>query len=127
MNNTKLAVNQIRLNEWAETFKDRSSSGMTIEEYCQAHSLSINAYYYWLRKVRASILKAQNIEFVEIKEPTQAPLVSPESNTDKFHTEAVISIQNGDQRRYRPDVECLYQQSGQTADPPYGRDRDPNR
>ena len=62
MNNTKLAVNQIRLNEWAETFKDRSSSGMTIEEYCQAHSLSINAYYYWLRKVRASILKAQNIE-----------------------------------------------------------------
>ncbi len=94
MNNTKLAVNQIRLNEWAETFKDRSSSGMTIEQYCQAHSLSVNAYYYWLRKVRTSILKAQNIEFVEIKEPTQAPLVSPETDTDKFHTEAVISIGN---------------------------------
>ena len=92
MNNTKLAVNQIRLNEWTETFKDRSSSGMTIAEYCQAHGLSINAYYYWLRKVRTSVLESQNIEFVEIREPQQAPLVSRKADTDSFHTEAVVSI-----------------------------------
>ena len=92
VNNTKLAVNQIRLNEWTEIFKDRSSSGMTIMEYCQAHGLSINAYYYWLRKVRTSVLESQNIEFVEIREPQQAPLVSRKADTDSFHTEAVVSI-----------------------------------
>ena len=92
MNNTKLAVKQIRLNEWAETFKARSSSGMTIEEYCRANGLSINAYYYWLRKVRASILESENVEFVEIKEPQQTPLISQKTDTAGFRTEAVISV-----------------------------------
>ena len=94
MNNTKLAVKQIRLNEWAETIKDRSSSGMTIEEYCLAHGLSVNAYYYWLRKVRASILESKNVQFVEITEPKQTPLISQKTDTDRFHTEAVISVGN---------------------------------
>lgn len=92
MNNTKLAVKQIRLNEWTETFKDRSSSGMTIVEYCQAHGLSINAYYYWLRKVRTSVLESQNIEFVELQDPKPEPLVLQKPDDCTFCTEAVISV-----------------------------------
>ena len=61
--NTKLATTQIRITEWAAIIKDCKSSGLKVDEYCQQHDISRDAYYYWLRKVKAAAL--QQAGFVE--------------------------------------------------------------
>ncbi len=53
---TKLATNQIRLQQWAAIIKERCESGLKVNEYCELHRLSHNAYYYWLRKIRKAAL-----------------------------------------------------------------------
>ncbi len=65
--NTKLATTQIRLTEWASIIKDCRASGLKVDEYCQQHNLSRDAYYYWLRKVKAAAL--QQAGFVELPAP----------------------------------------------------------
>ena len=44
--NTKLATTQIRITEWATIIKDCKSSGMKVDDYCQLHDISRDAYYY---------------------------------------------------------------------------------
>lgn len=65
--NTKLATTQIRLTEWAAIIKDCKASGLKVDEYCQQHNLSRDAYYYWLRKVKEAAL--QQAGFVELPAP----------------------------------------------------------
>ena len=83
--NTQLATMQIRLNEWAEIIKDRCASGLFVDEYCKQHNLSRNAYYYWLRKVKAAALEQAG--FVEIPLPKPD---TPASEPSHFNTEMVI-------------------------------------
>lgn len=97
MDNTQLATKKIRLEQWARIIQDRNSSGMTIDQYCDARGLSRNAYYYWLRKLKHAALEVVNseskdVEFVELK----APSVRQASDTQQtgakaFHTEAMIT------------------------------------
>ena len=61
---TKLATRQIRIQQWAAIFKDRTSSGLKVDDYCQQHDISRDAYYYWLRKVKEAALTQSG--FVEI-------------------------------------------------------------
>ena len=68
--NTKLVATQVSLQNWMITFRDRQSSGLTIQEYCRQHGLSKNAYYYWLRKARKAALEENG--FVEISRPSPA-------------------------------------------------------
>ncbi len=42
--NTKLVATQVSLQNWMITFRDRQSSGLTIQEYCRQRGLSKNAY-----------------------------------------------------------------------------------
>ena len=93
MTNTRLATKQIRLSEWAKVFRDRAESGMKIDDYCKSHGISRDAYYYWLRKVKASILESQDVELVEIKAPMSPALLPAAEETDKtFLPEATISV-----------------------------------
>ena len=81
--NTKLATTQIRMTEWAAIIKDCKSSGMKVDDYCQLHDISRDAYYYWLRKVKTTAL--QQAGFVELS----LPEVKPVPGTD-FTTQLVI-------------------------------------
>lgn len=83
--NTKLATRQIRLNEWAAIIKDCKSSGLKVDDYCQQHNLSRDAYYYWLRKVKEAAL--QQAGFVEI------PAVSSDGTTP-FQSQMIIRMGN---------------------------------
>ena len=65
--NTKLATTQIRMTEWAAIIKDCKSSGMKVDDYCQLHDISRDAYYYWLRKVKTAALHQAG--FVELPLP----------------------------------------------------------
>ena len=92
----RLATKQYRLSEWAKVFQDRAESGMKIDDFCKSRGISRDAYYYWLRKLKTSILESQqNIELVEIKEPaTPALLPIAEESNNTFCPEATISIGN---------------------------------
>ena len=49
---TRLATNQIRLQQWAAIIHDRKESGLKVDDYCKLNNLSRNAYYYWLKSKR---------------------------------------------------------------------------
>lgn len=77
--NTKLATTQIRLNEWASVIKDCKASGLKVDDYCQQHNLSRDAYYYWLRKVKEAALKQAG--FVEL----------PTTEVDSIHSVGTVN------------------------------------
>ncbi len=63
---------QVRMNNWAALIKARQESGQTVQDWCTENDISVNAYYYWLRKLRKaaiSITDAQDqdkTEFVQV-------------------------------------------------------------
>lgn len=90
--NTKLATTQIRLNEWAAVIKDCKSSGLKVDEYCQQHNLSRDAYYYWLRKVKAAAL--QQAGFVELTAPESGSCSSGRVASTSFTAQMTIKAGN---------------------------------
>ena len=66
---TKLAAAQVRLQQWAAIVRERKESGLKVDDYCEAHNISRNAYYYWLRKLREAALESQGSRFVELPAP----------------------------------------------------------
>ena len=83
--NTKLATTQIRITEWAAIIKDCKSSGLKVDEYCQQHDISRDAYYYWLRKVKAAAL--QQAGFVELPLPESKPVT-----TTAFAVQMIVKV-----------------------------------
>ena len=55
--NTRLATRQIRLQQWMAIIRDKCESGETVADYCRNHGLSVDAYYYWLRKAKEAALE----------------------------------------------------------------------
>ena len=93
MNQNQIVAQQVRVSEWTRIVQDRAASGMTVAEYCKHSGFSETAYYYWLRKVRKAAITSTGLEFVELKEPDDAPALPAPSYTGKdFFTEAVISV-----------------------------------
>ena len=90
--NTKLATTQIRLNEWAAVIKDCKASGLKVDEYCQQHNLSRDAYYYWLRKVKAAALKQAG--FVELTAPEGGSCSSGGTAATSFTAQMTIKAGN---------------------------------
>ena len=41
-----------QLQQWQLHINDRMSSGQTIKEWCMENEVSMDSYYYWLKKVR---------------------------------------------------------------------------
>lgn len=91
MNETKLATMSVRMQYWADTIRDRSESGLTVDQYCLEHGLSRHKYFYWLRKIREAALDASGVSFVEITPPAKR---LDNSRTSVFDSEAMISIGN---------------------------------
>ena len=56
---TKVATTQIRIQQWTEIIQDRSTSGLTVDDY-------------WLRKVKARILESAP-QLMELKIPETIP------------------------------------------------------
>ena len=80
--NTKLATTKIRINEWAVIIKDCKTSGMKVDEYCQQHDISRDAYYYWLRKVKEAAL--QQAVFIELPIPQNQPIPTTDFAVQMF-------------------------------------------
>lgn len=52
MDQVTKAKNKFRLEQWTKLIKACQSSGMKIDDWCNANGVTHHAYYYWLRKVR---------------------------------------------------------------------------
>lgn len=67
MSTTSLVARQCRLREWAQMIRDCQNrpKDMSVEEWCEAHSLTKANYYYRMTQVRKTCLEAVPKEVVE--------------------------------------------------------------
>ncbi len=49
-------ITQIRLANWASLIKQRTESGMTVKQWCQANDVNEKSYYYYLKRLRQAAL-----------------------------------------------------------------------
>lgn len=102
--NTQVAAASIRMQEWKQIIRDRKESGMTVQNYCAAHGLSKNQYYYWLRKIRERMIAQNPTVFAEITQPLQEP---PKADCNRpaippitiSRNHLTIGIREGDSRQ----------------------------
>ena len=66
---TRAATKQVRMQHWVSVFRDRTESGLTVNEYCEQHSITKDSYYYWLREVRKAAIQSAGPVFAELKPP----------------------------------------------------------
>lgn len=91
---TKLATQEIRQQQWVSVINDRIESGLKVDDYCEQHGLSRNAYYYWLGKIRTSALQSKENKFVEVTpyEKSETQVVS--TTTSEFRPQITIQLGN---------------------------------
>lgn len=60
MSKTSLVARQCRLREWAAMIREcnQRPDGMSIDEWCNSHSITKANYYYWMKQVRKACLDA---------------------------------------------------------------------
>ena len=56
MNEIAVVKSQIKLENWAEMVRSRSTSGLTVEQWCRENGIGRKTYYYRQRKVRQAAL-----------------------------------------------------------------------
>ena len=93
------AIHEMHLKQWASIIRDRTESGMTINEYCAAKSMSRNAYLYWLRKVREAALEEKS-GFVELLPDQYASEVTDRETSSESKIiikirDITVQIENG--------------------------------
>lgn len=90
---TRLAVRQVKLQEWSTIIKARRDSGLNIAEFCEQNNLSRNAYFYWLKKLRGETLKSAGPKFAEITQPSVPSSISQEP-VSAFDAQLTFTINN---------------------------------
>ena len=66
MNDIQTVTQNVRLQQWTAIIQDRQASGLKVDDYCSEHNISRNAYYYWLRKVKAAAIENSGNLFAEV-------------------------------------------------------------
>lgn len=101
---TKLATTQIRIQQWAAVIHDRQESGLKVDDYCEQHGLSRNAYYYWLRKVKeAALTQTGFVEIQSVVTPPEASSKIVQGESTSFLPQMLVSI-NGMSLGIRQDT-----------------------
>lgn len=73
---TRLAIHEYRLQQWAQIIRTCRDSGMTVKDWCAQNGVHPKSYYYWLRKIRTAAVEQQSgTEFVQIGEDN--PIAEP--------------------------------------------------
>ena len=101
MDQVTLVKNQYLLEQWTRLIQDCQSSGMRVDDWCEANGVTHHAYYYWLRKVRKAACQDLSVTS-EMESSThfkQLEVQVPTANTQAaviIHLpSATLEIQNG--------------------------------
>ena len=73
----------VRLQEWERQIEEQKSSGLSVQEWCQQHSIKPKTYYYHLRKVREEFLssgKSENTQAQIEAERSVVPILTTSSD-----------------------------------------------
>ena len=63
-----LAVREeYRRQEWAEIIREGQASGLTKREYCQQRGITERQYYYWLKKLRETLVEQMQPQVVSLE------------------------------------------------------------
>ena len=101
MDQVTLVKNQYRLEQWTKLIQDCQSSGMKIDDWCEANGVTHHAYYYWLRKVRQAA--CQDLPTVSgVNTPTtfkklsvQTPIANTQAAVNIHLSGATLEVTNG--------------------------------
>ena len=83
---------QHSIEQWKNIVMDQQASGLSGRAYCQLHSIRECRFYYWLRKIRESIVVNQPVVTSAGQNPvteTQFAMVSAATVTVRNHQENV--------------------------------------
>ena len=69
-NQVKIMASKIRTENWVKLIEERNRSGLSIKEWCFQNRINETSYYYWLKKIRASIINESSEQ-----ETTFIPLI----------------------------------------------------
>jgi hypothetical protein len=72
MSESRKLTNKYRLEQWTAIIQERINSGKRVDVWCEENNISRNSYYYWLRKVKLSVVKD-----IPIKHSPHLPKVVP--------------------------------------------------
>ena len=101
MDQVTLVKNQYRLEQWTRLIQDCQSSGMRVDDWCEANGVTHHAYYYWLRKVRKAACQDLSVtskmessaHFQQLE--VQAPTANTQASVIIHLPSATLEIQNG--------------------------------
>ncbi|MBO5031243.1 MAG: hypothetical protein J6K58_11540 [Lachnospiraceae bacterium] len=93
--NTKQKLHQIKLQHWADLFREKDSSGLPAREWCAEKSISIHAYNYWKHQLKREYLESSLSDQHDI-----IPLTTPASDLPVPENPAALplSCQSRDSR-----------------------------
>ncbi len=96
----------LSIQEWSRIIKDRNSTKLTIDEYCEQHGLSRNSYYYWLRKIRDKLLEEQQGELSATNELVEIRpnIIVPVNDTTPNDNQCIGITINGITLAITPDI-----------------------
>lgn len=66
MNDIQTVTQNVRLQQWTAIIHDCRTSGLKVDDYCNEHNISRNAYYYWLRKIKTVAVENSGNLFAEV-------------------------------------------------------------
>lgn len=102
--NAKQKLHQIKLQQWADRFRDQASSGLTVKAWCAENNITIHTYNYWKHQLKQEYLDSALSDDHEIVPLTMNhPLTTASLNLplqplsrDSHNSGGTISISAGD-------------------------------
>lgn len=100
MDQVTLVKNQYRLEQWSQLIQERQSSGMKVDDWCEANGVTHHAYYYWLRKIRKNACQSLPAVISEDNSPAfrkleiQSPIPNAQAAVIIHFGPATVEIQN---------------------------------
>ena len=95
MNQIQQIKTQHSIEQWKKVIIDQQASGLSGRAYCQLHAIRENRFYYWIRKIRESIVAMQPVVTSTSQEPvteTQFAVVSTANVTIRKHQENIPKL-----------------------------------
>ncbi|WP_088186828.1 hypothetical protein [Desulfosporosinus sp. FKA] len=83
-NNVKSLTTQYRYDRWVGIISERNASGLSIKDWCRQNDVKETSYYYWLKKIRHSIVESLEPEDHK-DELTFVPMLSQPKTNELNH------------------------------------------
>lgn len=95
MSESRKLTNKYRLEQWTAIIQERINSGKRVDVWCKENNITRDSYYYWLRKVKLSVVRNKPTE-PSPQLPKVVPLMPPQPVTEtRGSGTAIILRANG--------------------------------